>query len=188
MARTQAKPRPLRELCSTLTIVNVVASGILGNTVERFGHAKVLGPAQRGIRVIGDDDPEFVGISAIVSGITGGLQRATLDIGSPWRGYAWCEQIAVKVAPWLHWMFRCQTCNRLVRLLLWPHGGRQWACARCHQVRYPDKTRLNTMPPRPDAEHDLDTLQRDLDRLRLLCRARRPYSTGRRRRAFEVRY
>jgi hypothetical protein len=190
MARTQAQPRPLRELCQTLTVCNVVASGILGNTVERHGLVKVLGPAQRGIRVRGDDDPENVGIRAKVSGVSGGMQRAFLDIHHPWPSHVWVQEIPVSIPPGRHWLFSCPLCLRLCRRLLWPPGGRQWGCRACVRPRYPDKNRLNTLPPRVDAEDELDVMQRELDRLRLIRgrmhRLGRSYSTERRPPAFEV--
>jgi hypothetical protein len=187
LAMPKAPPRPLREMCHALTVVNVVASGALRDTLDRAGHAQILGPASHGIRLIGDSSPDLVHVRrGMMNGATGEPQRCTLEIGAPWRGHVWCEQQPVRIAPWFHWCFRCQTCNRTCKALLWPPGGSAWRCRHCVRPRYPDKRRVNTLPPLPDAPDNLDEMQRDLDRLRLLRGGRRRYQTSKRKPRFEV--
>jgi hypothetical protein len=116
------------------------------------------------------------------------MRIGTLHVFGGFPGYAWVDEVDVKIPPYKHWMFRCQTCQRLCRSLLWPPRGTKWACGKCHHVRYPDKRRLNTLPPRPDAIDRLDELERDIRRMRLLRigHRRRRYDSEVRRPDFEV--
>jgi hypothetical protein len=77
-------------------------------------------------------------------------------------------------------MLRCQGCSRPCRSVYWPPRGSAWRCRQCLRLRYPDARRINTLLPLPDAEDELDFLERDLRRLRLLRKFRRKYDTVRR--------
>jgi hypothetical protein len=182
----RSNPRPLRELCQELTIYELVKAGLFNFDSPRCCTAKLLGPEEHGMSVLWDFWKETVDIRATMYRNSEGMRIGTLNIGSPFPGHAWVDEVAVKIPPYSHWMFRCQSCERPCRSLFWPPSGDRWACRRCHRLRYPDKRRLNTLPPiHPALARDpLDQMERDIRRLRLICK-RRHYTVARP--AFEVR-
>jgi hypothetical protein len=173
-------PRPLRELSQELTIYELVRAGLFRPDSDGFCTAKLLGPETHGVSVLWDFWKEFVDIHARMYCNLQGARIGTLNISIPFPGHAWVDEVAVKIPPFVHWLFRCQTCNRLCRSLFWPPSGNRWACWKCHRLQYPDKRRLNTMPPvHPDLALDpLDRIERDIRRLRLI-RDRRHYTVAR---------
>ena len=185
------RQRPLRELCQELTIYEAIKGGLPRWEGTGSCFAKLLGPEVHGIRVRWEYWRESVEIHAKLSRNAQGNRIGTLRIMGPFPGHAWVDEVDVKIPPFKHWLFRCQSCNRLCRSLFWPPHGERWACWKCHHLRYPDKRRINTLPPRPDADDELDTIERDLRRLRLLGRRLRgnrlrTYESEIRRPDFEV--
>jgi hypothetical protein len=173
-------PRPLRELCQELTIYELVRAGLFKWDSSGSCTARLLGPEAHGIHVLWDWWNETANIRVKMYRDSSGKRIGTLKIAGQFPGYAWVDETDAKIPPFRHWLFRCQTCNRLCRSLFWPHGGRCWACRKCHKLRYPDKRRLNTLPP-IDPDLALDTLyrlERDIRRLRLIT-GRRHYTVAR---------
>jgi hypothetical protein len=160
--------RPLRELCKELTIYEIVKHGLPHWECSGFCSAKLLGPEAHGIRVRWEYLTESVDIYAKLYRDAQGRRIGTLRITGAFPGYAWVDEVGVKIPPFRHWIFRCQSCNQPSRSLFWPPYGDKWACRKCHHVRYPDARRLNTLPPKPDADDDLDRIERDIRRLRLI--------------------
>jgi hypothetical protein len=172
-------PRPLRELCQELTIYELVKAGLFKWDSSGFCTAKLLGPEEHGIHFLRDWWKETAQIrSRMYRNCTGEL-IGTLKIAGRFPGYAWVDEVDVKIPPFKHWLFRCQACIRLCRSLFWPTAGDRWACWKCHRLQYPDKRRLNTLPPiHPDlAGNSLDRLERDIRRLRLI-KGRRNYTVA----------
>ncbi len=162
--------RPLREMCQTLTIVQLVKAGLPTWGANEAADVELLGPEHRGIRTNRPWDRDFTPLRADIERFTGRLARGTLQIGHPYPGAVWCDEVPVRIPPYTHWTLVCQGCNRQCRALFWPPGGASWACRRCHGLRYPDRRRLATLPPRPNAVSELDALERDIRRLKLLTR------------------
>jgi hypothetical protein len=173
-------PRPLRELCQELTIYELVRAGLFKWDSSGFCTAKLLGPETHGLSVLWEFWEETVEIQARTYRNSTGKPIGTLNISSPFPGHAWVDEVDVKIPPFSHWLFRCQSCNRLCRSLFWPPSGDRWACWKCHRLQYPDKRRLNTLPPiHPALAPDpLDQIERDVRRLRLI-RDRRHYTVAR---------
>lgn len=162
------QPRPLRELCQELTIVELVRAGLPQWGNQESSIVRTLGPESRGIRTRRLFDPGCVSVTARMERSPGGFARATIKIGHPFPGYVWADEVAVKIPPYRHWLLCCQGCNRRCRVLLFPPRGKEWRCRRCLHVRYPDKRRINSLPARPNAPDELDRLERDIRRLRLI--------------------
>jgi hypothetical protein len=171
--------RPLKEMCHQLTVVAVAQSGALRDRPDRFGYAKLVSPRSRGIRVRNLLESESVHVQARLSGPPGN-QVGTLVITGEFPGHVWIDETPVRIARGGFWMLRCQGCNRPCRSVFWPPRGSVWRCRKCLRLRYPDGRRINTLLPLPDAEDELDFLERDLRRLRLLRKFRRKYDTVRR--------
>lgn len=161
--------RPLRELCQALTVVELVNAGLPTWPREHVADVRLFGPESRGIRAPGLFGDDYATISARIERPTHGFARGTLRIGSPHAGYVWVDEVGVKIPPYRHWLFRCQGCNRQCRKLFWPPNGTAWRCHRCHRLRYPDRNRLSTLPPRPDAD-PIDHMIRDLQRMKQIER------------------
>ena len=174
-------PRPLREFCQELTIYELVRAGLFKPDSAGRCTAELLGPEAHGISVLWGDWQETVEIRTKMFRNLTGSQIGTLRISSPFPGHAWVDEVDVKIPPYVHWLFRCQSCNRLRRSLFWPRPGDRWACWKCHRVQYPDKRRLNTLPPiHPDLALDpLDEIERDIRRLRLIRRRTHRYTVAR---------
>lgn len=161
--------RPLRELCQALTIVELVNAGLPTWPREHVADVRLFGPESRGIRAPGLFGDDWATISARIERPTHGFARGTLRIGSPHAGYVWVDEVGVRIPPYRHWLFRCHRCHRQCRKLFWPPKGTAWRCHRCHRLRYPDRNRLSTLPPRPDAD-PIDHMIRDLQRMKQIER------------------
>ncbi len=162
--------RPLRELCFELTAVALVNAGLPTWRRRDLALVETFGPRDHGIRAGGTFDAGLVEVAAKIERPACGFGRGTLRVGHPFQGHVWVDEVAVKIPPYKHWVLRCQGCNRQCRKVLWPPGGKAWRCRRCVKPRYPDKTRLESMPPRPYAPDKLDMLEREIRRMRLITR------------------
>jgi hypothetical protein len=179
----RSNPRPLRELCQELRIYELVEAGLFNEDSPGYCTAQLLGPETHGLSVVGkwgEYFAETADVRARMCRNSAGMGIGTLTIGSPFPGHAWVDEVAVKIPPYSHWMFRCQSCERHCRSLFWPPFGNRWACRRCHRLQYPDKRRLHTLPPiHPALARDpLDEIERGIRRLRLI-RDRRHYTVAR---------
>jgi hypothetical protein len=172
--------RPLRELCHALTITAMVKAGLREWGCTGVGLAELLGPRDLGIRVRSLSSANWISVSAQMHRDSQGWGRGTIAIGPPFQVNIWVDEHAVAIRPGRHWTFTCRSCGRACRTFLWPPRGRAWECRRCLNPRYADRRRLNTLLPRPDAFDDLERIERDLRRLRLIMRKRRPYETRKR--------
>jgi hypothetical protein len=175
-----AQPRPLREMCFDLSIIELVKSGLRDWEGDGLGLVKILTPAERGIRARGLPSRAMVDVFARMRSDCGGLRSGTLRIGHPFPDHVWVDETSAAYRPGTLWHFTCQGCRADCRKQLWVPGGKQWRCRRCVRPRYPYAARVNTLLPRPDAEDVLDFLERDLKRLRLLRKTPRRYDTVKR--------
>jgi hypothetical protein len=155
-------------LCQRLSICELVKAGVFQGDFSGSWFAKLLGPETDGYSVFGEFSEETIEIEARISWNMTGKRIGTLIIGGKFPGHAWVNEVDVKIHPFKHWMFQCQSCGRLVRSLFWPPQGKRWACSKCHALQYPDKRRPHTSPPaHPDLNRDrLDKLESDLRKLR----------------------
>lgn len=115
--------RPLRELCQELTIYELVRAGLFKWDSSGCCTAKLLGPEVHGLHVLWDWWNETADIRAKMYQDSSGKRIGTLKIAGRFPGYAWVDEVPAKIPPYRHWLFRCQTCDRLCRSLLWCTTG-----------------------------------------------------------------
>jgi hypothetical protein len=177
--------RPLMELCQQLRIEAVVRSGVLDDKPERFGYVKLVGPEQRGLRARSIFSPDCVAVEARLSGEVG-QQSGSIVLRGDFPGAVWIDERPPRGGTrW--WSLRCIGCGGRCNRVFWPPrpDAQEWRCRTCHRVRYPDRTRLNSLPPRPDAADELAAIERDVKRLRQIGK-RRCYWTTKREPRFDV--
>jgi hypothetical protein len=175
MPKLKPCKRPKRQACITLAIVNVVASGILGDDAERAGAVQLLVSQGPKTRANGAKTACWTPIRAILQDAPGNLQRATLVLGGAYSGHVWADQHAVKIHPGRHWCFRCQGCDQPARLLFWPPSGACWRCRSCLRPRYAAK--LSALRPAPENLDAIDRLVRDALVLQKIARQTHRYQS-----------
>jgi hypothetical protein len=133
--QTSKSPRLLRELCLTLSVVELSRRRLLIDNWRGFGTVRLFNHDPD------DEDQPRANVRSFISG-GGGILKVSLPRGGECVIEVTSRQTAIP--GYRQWLLTCGKCGRACRKLLVPPIG-VVACAKCVVVRYPDQRRQRSM-------------------------------------------